>query len=156
MLTLGQTTLFYWMLRDSALNTKRPRYNVKGWADTVPGKVSWPSNQAAGSHITTTSSNPPPSLAGGSSCLTAPFVLTNDINITSRPCSSLALANVKVKLANAIDVLSNGGLSDNDEIKGAEWEVVVNYPPKGKKHIMSNVSPYYVFFCTPLRLTSFK
>jgi len=33
-----------------------------------------------------------------------------------------------------------GGLSDNDEMRGEEWEVAINSPPKGKKWITSEVS----------------
>ena len=137
MLTLDHTTLFYWTLSDSASNTKKPRYDVEGWAATVPAKVSRPSSQATAIRMNTR--NPTPSLTSGPSCLTAPSVLTNDIQITSRP--SLASAN-------AIDVRSDGGLSDSDEMRGAEREAAVNSPPKGKKRIVSDVSPYYVLILT--------
>ena len=59
---------------------------------------------------------------------------SNDIQITS--CPSPALAN-------AIVVRSDGGLSDSDEMRGAEREAAVNSPPKGKKVIVSDVSPCF-------------
>jgi hypothetical protein len=37
----------------------------------------------------------------------------------------------------------NGGISDNDEIRGEEWEVAINSPSKGKKQVTSEVSFFF-------------
>ena len=54
----------------------------------------------------------------------------------------MAPASVKVKAEpeDPITINSDGGLSDNYEMKGHEREVAVNSPPKGKKRLTSAVS----------------
>ena len=39
-----------------------------------------------------------------------------------------------------MNVYDDGGLLDNDETRGEEWEVAINSPPKGKKRVTSEVS----------------
>ena len=62
----------------------------------------------------------------------APSVLTDNIKVISRSQAS-ELAKVYPKLASTIGFNKNGGLSDNDETMGAEWEAAFASPFKGKK-----------------------
>ena len=158
MLTLNQLTLYYWTLSGSTQSIKIPKYDIDGCAattSTLPDD-NMPPSQASGKTIrnhknTHSHGSFTPSLTSGTSCLTTSSALTNTIKITSHP--RLALVKVKVEPAsNAIEVYSNGDLSDCDEMKGPEQEVAVSSPPKGKKHIMSNVS--LAMFFTLLKLIS--
>ena len=63
--------------------------------------------------------------------LSAPSVLTNNVKIIS--CQVSDSVKVKEELAPALSLFDNGGLSDNDEMRGEEWEAAINSPPKGKK-----------------------
>ena len=46
--------------------------------------------------------------------------------------------------AEAIAVMSDGGLSDNDETHGEERLAAIRSPPKGKKRVTSDVSLVWV------------
>ena len=148
MLTLNQSTLFYWTLSD--LNVKKRKHGraINDWASAIP------SNAKPASHATSQVSRapsqmahnrrsilPPPSLTSGTSGSTAPSVLTNNVRIVSH----MAPASAKV-IPEPIDtgVDSNVGLSDNNEINGNEQEAAVNSPPKGKKHITSDVFFFFL------------
>ena len=74
----------------------------------------------------------------GASRSSAPSVLTDDVKIISYQASN----TVKVKSEPVLELFmhDDGGLSDNDEIRGEEQEVVINSPPKGKKRVTSEVS----------------
>ena len=80
---------------------------------------------------------PIPLLTSGASRLSAPSVLTDDVKIISYRASN----SVKVKSEPVLELfMHDDGLSDNDEIRGEEREVVINSPPKGKKRVTSEVS----------------
>jgi hypothetical protein len=147
MLTLDQSTLFYWTLSD--LNVKKRKHGraINDWASAIPSNAK-PTSRAtsqvsrAPSQMARNSRSilPPPSLTSGTSGSTAPSVLTNNVRIISH----MAPASAKVKPEPIdIGVDSDAGLSDNDEINGNEREAAVNSPPKGKKRITSDV---YFFF----------
>ena len=145
MLTLDQSTLFYWTFSDS--NAKKRKHAIDEWAATIPNNAKpasrAPSQTTTRSHKSR-SNSALPSLTSGTSRLTAPSVLTNNIKIVTHP----ALAPVKVKAEPAPDIIeiySDGGLSDNDEMRGIEREAAVTSPPKGKKRITSEVSRYLAF-----------
>lgn len=91
----------------------------------------------SGSGSTRTKSTVIPSLTGGASRPSASSILTDKIKVISHQPSD----QVKVKLEAQADVisLSDGGLSDNDELGGTEREAAINSPPKGKKRITSEV-----------------
>jgi hypothetical protein len=51
------------------------------------------------------------------------------------------LDSVKVKAESAtLSLQYDGGLSDNNEMRGEEREAAINSPPKGKKQVTSEVS----------------
>ena len=76
-----------------------------------------------------------PSQASGHSF--APSVLSNHVKIISHHSSDTV--KVKEERAPALSLYNNGGLSDNDEIKGEEREVAIKSPPKGKRRMNSEV-----------------
>lgn len=133
-LTLDQSTLFYWTLSD--VPPKRGSA-INEWASTIPSH-SKPTFQGPKSISSRTKSIP--SLIGGrtdsGSRSSANSVLTNTIKVISHH-----QAPVKVKAESQAHVLSlsDGGLSDNDELAGKEREIAINSPPKGKKRITSEV-----------------
>jgi hypothetical protein len=140
-LTLDQSTLFYWTLSDSSLNKKRKISAIDEWvsASAIPGNV--PASRAPSEVTATTFSRPRsviPSLTNGSSRLSAPSVLTNNITIVSHRAP---LAKVKAEMVpDEIEIYSDGGLSDADEIKGEEREAAIRSPPKGKNRVTSEVN----------------
>jgi hypothetical protein len=139
LLTLDQSTLFYWTLSDSYLKNRRPNSTtIKEWVSALPSSAE-PVSRAP-SHITgrtnkshsSHSKSVIPSLTSGTSRSSAPSILTNNITIVSHA----ALNSVKVKaepVPDTITLHSDGGLSDNDETKGEEREAAIKSPPKGKK-----------------------
>jgi hypothetical protein len=51
------------------------------------------------------------------------------------------LAKVKAEMVpDKIEIYSDGGLSDADEIKGEEREAAIRSPPKGKNRVTSEVN----------------
>src|ERR1700722_10262491 len=143
LLTLDQSTLFYWTLSD--LSKKRKHKDVIEWAAKIPGDVK-PASHAS-SHIAACShagrsKSGVPSLTAGTSRSSAPSVLTDGVKIFSSGMADSA--KVKAEPAPEITIMSDGGLSDNDETNGEERRAAVNSPPKGKKRVNSNVSPLLV------------
>jgi hypothetical protein len=140
LLTLDQSTLFYWTLSDSYLDKKRKHSSViSEWASAIPGNAK-PASQAPSQVTATTSSRPKsivPSLTNGSSRSSAPSVLTNNVRIVSHGAPNSA--KVKAEPTPDITIFSDGGLSDADEIKGEEREAAIKSPPKGKKRVTSEV-----------------
>jgi hypothetical protein len=139
-LTLDESTLFYWTLSDASHKKRKHISAISEWALEIPAKST--TSHASGSKSTTSgrSKTVIPSLTHGTSASGrsyAPSVLSDDVKIISHPSS--ILVKVKNEPAPALSLLNNGGLSDNDEIKGEEREFAVNSPPKGKKRITSEV-----------------
>jgi hypothetical protein len=145
LLTLDQSTLFYWTLRDK----KRKHSSViNEWAAAIPGDAATKPASRAPSHVKTrmaTSSKTTgriksdiPSLTSATSCSSAFSLLSDNVKIVSRR----QLDSVKVTVEpvpDAMEIYSNGGLSDNDETKGEERLAAINSLPKGKKRVTSEV-----------------
>jgi hypothetical protein len=132
-LTLDNSTLFYWNLSDSVPreNLKRKHLSaIDEWASAIPTNV--PKSKLNSSIFHTKSV---PSLTNGSS---APSVLSDEVKIISRQPNK-----VKAEPVYHRDEY-NGGLSDNDEIKGEEREVAINSPPKGKRRVTSKVFSFLI------------
>ncbi len=128
-LTLDASTLFYWTLSsDSAApreNLKRKHCSaINEWASAIP------------THVPKSKSNRTksvPSLTNGTSRPSAPSVLSDQVKIISHQPNKVKTEPVYHRNE------YNGGLSDNDEIKGEEREVAINSPPKGKRRVTSEV-----------------
>jgi hypothetical protein len=128
-------------LSDSSLNKKRKISAINEWASAsaIPSNV--PASRAPSKVTATTSSCPRSiilSLTNGSSCSSAPSVLTNNITIVSH---RVLLAKVKAEMAHdEIEIYSDGGLSNTNVIKGKEREATIRSPLKGKNRVTSDVS----------------
>lgn len=131
LLTLDHTTLFYWTLSDAALNKKSRSSAVKEWASAVPRDEPPSRARSVASHTRTAT----PSLTSGASRSSAPSVLTDNVKIIRAP----DVVKVKSEPVPTVFLDDNGGLSDNDEMKGEEREVAIKSPPKGKKRVTSEV-----------------
>jgi hypothetical protein len=133
LLTLDESTLFYWTLSDNNLNQKRSSA-VNRWASAVPQAKSTSQVPRSTSSCAKTDV---PSLTIGSSARSAytstPSILSNNVKII-----------VKAEPAPAVSVYNNGGLSDNDEIKGEERDIAIKSPPKGKRRITSEVFFFFL------------
>jgi hypothetical protein len=132
MLTLDETTLFYYSL--SLSKDKKVSSLIKDWSKFVDNstKPKLPSNTHGSSTSTTLASN---TQARG----TKVSPLTNQVAITSREEGPKSTLRSKADLS--VDEVS-GGLSDEDEVQGAEREEAVNSPPKGKVRATNAVSHY--------------
>jgi hypothetical protein len=135
-LTLDESTLFYWTLSNAAPceNLKRKHFSaINEWASEIA--TNHPKSKLNSSnHAKST-----PSLTNGTSRSSAPSVLSDQVKIIIHQPNK-----VKVEPVYHRDEY-NGGLSDNDKVKGEEREVAINSPPKGKKRITSEVFFSYLF-----------
>ena len=160
LLTLDETTLFYWTLSDLSLSKKRKHCEtINDWAAGVPDNAA-PTSRGAPSRTTTTTArfkSGVPSLTTGTSRSrsSVPSVRTHDVKNVSR--RSVTSGEVKAKPRELIAVMSDAGLSDNDEINGEERLVAINSPPKGKRRVTSDVSLFgscfdrYLNYCPQSR-----
>ena len=152
-LTLDESTFFYWTLSD--VPPKRGSA-INEWASAIPTTHSKSTGLLQGpkSISSRTKSIIPSLTAGSSSCSSATPVLTKNIKVISHE----SMDQVKVKDESQPDVISlsnEGGLSDNDELDGKEWEIAINSPPKGRKHINSEVtSHFFNYKCLKLFVSS--
>ncbi|KAI9463505.1 hypothetical protein F5148DRAFT_1150266 [Russula earlei] len=108
---------------------------IDKWAATIPAtaKPTFQTPRSTSSCTKSEFSLP----TSGPSHLLAPSVLPDNVKIISSQASSPV--KVKAKLVPELSMYDDGGLSDNDETKGKEWEVTINSPPKGKKWVTSEV-----------------
>ena len=60
----------------------------------------------------------------------------------SRSAIDQRSVKIKSELGPILSLNDTGGLSDNDETRGDEWEAAINSPPKGKKQVTSEVSHF--------------
>jgi len=137
MLTLDQTTLFYFSLRDTPIDKDKLGL-VTTWAAKVPSYAKKTCDP--GPNSTQSTSTPPLTLASSHS---------------SRSASSRA---VKVTHANVEVISDTGGLSDHDETVGDERDLAIKSPPKGGRRLTSKVkfpvSPVLIHTDMHLRLLS--
>ena len=136
LLTLDQSTLFYWTLSDASQKKQKHSSKINEWAATIPAtaKPTFQAPRSTSSHA----KSGIPSLMSGASHSLAPSVLTDDVKIISYWASNPV--KVKAEPVPELSMYDDGGLSDNDEIRGEEQEVTINSPPKGKKRVTSEVS----------------
>lgn len=147
MLSLDQTTLFYWSLSNSTSVKRKHDDIVNDWAITASledlKNPSRPPSKAETTKTTKSSASrgasAVPSLTNGSTRTTARSVLTNDILITGTVKPKIEV-HKPVLGDNSVIVLSDGGLSNNDETIGLEREEAILSPPKGKRRATSSVS----------------
>ena len=136
LLTLDESTLFYWMLSDASCKKRKHISAINKWASVIPTSSAKSTSQAPKSTSSRTKSDIPSLTSGASSRSSAPSVLSDNVRIISHRSLDL----VKVKAEPALSIYYDGGLSDNDEMRGEEREVAINSPPKGKRRITSEVN----------------
>jgi hypothetical protein len=146
MLTLDETTLYYFFLSDSAsaMDSKEFSTGINDWAASIPenskpgskANTSQPSIFKNRSASRRNGSVLPP-LTNGSTRSSSNSVLTNNVLIShAEPIIRIKEEPKKNYHLGVID----GGLSDEDETQGLEREAAVASPPKGKKRVTSSVS----------------
>jgi hypothetical protein len=123
LLTLDESTLFYWTISDASHNNQKHFSAINKWATAIASTKS--TSQAPS---TSSRANIPPLTIGPSTRSYAPSILSDNVKII-----------VKADPAPALSIYNNGGLSDNDEIKGEERDFAINSPPKGKRRITNEV-----------------
>jgi hypothetical protein len=136
LLTLDQSTLFYWTLSDASQKKRKHSSKINEWAAAIPATAK-PTFRAPRS----TSSRAKSDISSYTSSArrsSAPSVLTDNVKIISYRASSPV--KVKAEPVPTLSMYDDGGLSDNDETRGEEREVAINSPPKGKKQVTSEVS----------------
>jgi hypothetical protein len=128
LLTLDQSTLFYWTLSD----TSQKKRKINEWAAAIPttAKPTFQAPRITSSHA---KSNISSLSTSGTGCSSAPSVLTDAVKIISYRASNPVKVKAKPVPELSMNVYDDGGLLDNDETRGEEWEVTINSPPKGKK-----------------------
>ena len=124
MLTLDQTTLFYFSLRDAINCDKDKSGLVHNWASRIQ-----PNTKAHSKPTSIQNSASTPFLTHTSS-QTSQSTLSRDVKVTE-----------DVEVASA-----TGGLSDHDETFGEERDAEFKSPPKAGRHITSEVS--HIVSCT--------
>jgi hypothetical protein len=136
LLTLDQSTLFYRTLSNASREKRKHSSKINEWAAAIPAtaKPTFQGSRSTSSHA----KSDIPSLMSGASHLSAPSVLTDDVKIISYRASNMV--KVKGEPVPELSMYDDGGLSDNDEIRGKERGVAINSPPKGKKRVTSEVS----------------
>jgi hypothetical protein len=134
LLTLDESTLFYWTLSDTSGKKRKHISAINEWASEISANSTKSTSKSTSSRA---KSEIPSLTSGASSRPSAPSVLSNNVRIISHQSSDLV--KVKPAPAAALAICYDGGLSDNDEMRGEEREVAINSPPKGKKRITSEV-----------------
>lgn len=141
LLTLDESTLFYWTLSDASHKKRKHSSTssaINKWATAIHTSGSTKSSSQAPKSTSSHAKTDIPSLTCGTSSRSfAPSVLSDNVKIFSHQSSDVV--KVKAECAPALSIYNNGGLSDNDEMRGEEREVAIKSPPKGKKRITSEV-----------------
>jgi hypothetical protein len=142
-LTLDHATLFYYSMLSGASPERDCGEAIKKWKLAVP-KGRRPSLQASNSVIGC-SRSATPSVAGSTSCSSAPSILTDKIEIINHNHQTTKVVKVKSNVVPSIEICDDGGLSDNDEMMGEEQEVAFASTLKGKEQAASDVHNKYLF-----------
>jgi hypothetical protein len=144
MLTLDETTLYYFFLSDAIANGKDFSSGINDWAASIPDNArpataSQPSILKNNKRSRTSGSAAlPPLTVHGSTRSSAKSVLTDNVLILHKAAVPV---KPKVKKQDALQVIERGlGLSDDDDTQALEREAAVCSPPKGKKRVTSSVS----------------
>lgn len=140
MFTLDHSTLFYHTLSDALPNKRKRDEAIQQWSSDIP-TGNKPVSRTINSVISRARSTTP-SLAGNTSRSSA-SILTDNIKIISHKTSKMA--KVKPNPMSSVEIYDNGGLSDNDEMRGEERQAAFASPLKGKEQATSNVRKNLLF-----------
>jgi hypothetical protein len=144
-LTLDHATLFYYSTLGDASPERNRRQGIEKWKlAVVKGKrPRLPPSLRASNSVIGRAQSATPSVAGSTSCSSAPSILTDKIEIINHQTSGVA--KVKSNLVPSIEIHDDGGLSDNDEMRGEEREAAFASTLKGKERVASDVRKKYLF-----------
>ena len=146
LLTLNESTLYYYFLSDTFSNTKETFSGINNWAAAIPDNTS---NKAASASGGISKSLNRSQASGSRSRLPA---LTN---ATSRSSTSASVLSKNIKISQPVKARAEPhdtspaikvvefGLQDEDETMGVEREAAFMSPPKGKVCISSAVSKIF-------------
>lgn len=126
MLTLDNTTLFYFSLSDKTVPEEKHTAAIQDWAKKLPKRIGGTSG----------------GLRSVTSALTKSSATHTSSSHSTRTSRS-ALNNGFIRRCgdDAVEVIDvDGPLSDNDETKGPERDAAIKSPLKGKKRLSSSVS----------------
>jgi hypothetical protein len=155
LLSLNQTTLYYYFLSDRTSMEKTFSTGINHWAETIPENAdpenAQPGNKVASasgstrkmSKLSKHSGSNVPALTNATSRSSNPSVLSKSIKISQND-------DVKVKTQaqthdTSIEIIELGGLESDDETNGVEREAALKSPPKGKGRISSAVTNLFYF-----------
>ena len=138
LLTLNETTLYYYFLSDRSSNSKDEfTTGINNWAAELPDNASLTVASTSASRNKSKLSNRSgdlPALTHATSRSSSASVLSKGIQISQ---------SIKVKTeprnSTSIEIIEFG-LEDNDETMGVEREAALMSPPKGKTRVSSAVS----------------
>lgn len=154
LLSLNETTLYYYFLSDRTSNAKEKfSTGINHWAATIPENA----NPQAGNKVASTSASKMsklsnhsgshiPSLTNATSRSSNTSVLSKNIKISQN-----VQVKVKAEPHDASIEIIELGLEDDDET--IEREAALKSPPKGKARVSSAVTSY--FFTRPPLFTVF-
>lgn len=130
LLTLDQTTLFYWNLSNQYLKPEFSGTNdVQSWTASIP-KGTKPSSERTNSTPSLTNSR---SNASRATSATRP-----PPSVVSR--ASAFSNGIQISGTDEDNLMENGAISDRDETKGEEYEAKKKSPIKGGTRLTSTVS----------------
>ena len=135
MLTLDETTLFYFSLTNTNTSGKKIGSLITNWANEVTSRLPSHSNLQANSKASnahSVTSHGPAASRSASTKSSTTSVLTKRVAITS---------SVELDGCDVGDGDDGAGIFlDEDETQGAERDAAVASPPKGKRRLSSSVS----------------
>lgn len=147
LLSLNETTLYYYFLNDRTSNSKEKfSTGINHWAATIPDNAKLDNNKVASisasrSKLSSHSGSHVPPLTNATSRSSNASVLSKSIKISQN-------LDVKVTGAQADKFIKvvELGLEDDDETMGIEREAALQSPPKGRVRVSSTVSKHF-FTC---------
>ena len=141
-LTLDKSTLFYWTLSNASSKKQKHISAINEWTLAIPTNTSMKSTSQGPKSSSSCTKYNIASLINGVSHSSASSVLSNNVKIIHQASNATKSKSKPVPDA-SLSIHWDGGLLNNEEIRGNEWEVAINSPPKGKRHITSQVNIFF-------------
>jgi hypothetical protein len=154
-LSLNETTLYYYFLRDRMSDgIEKFSEDINDWAASIPDNAELdnkadpaPTSTRRTAKVSTPSGSQIPALTNATSRSTNTSVLSENIKISQN-------VNIKVKEQaqpndTSIEIVELG-LEDDDETTGVERQAALMSPPKGKARVSSAVTNQFFTRLPPL------
>ena len=158
LLTLNETTLFYYFLSDrtSTYNGREGfTTGINHWAETIPDNAQ-PGDKVASASASRTNLSTRNHTASHIPALTNATSRSSNTSVLSKGIKISENVNVKVKAQDepqdmSIEIVELG-LEDDDETMGIEREAALKSPPKGKARVSSAVTKQFFTHLPPLTI----